>query len=309
MINRLLKLLFRVNWLKDYRAMDAYGYLKRLAKPESLLTRYWRYRHQGDYLQHSSKSGLVATIENQGKPLALFHCNPDSTIDREILKYGQFHKEILDLLTLFSNSQGIVLDVGANIGAYAIPLTKLTGVRVCCFEPNPYVADVLRKNILLNNLTELVDVRALALGESAGQLKLYLPEGDNQGLASLRSDVSGIRVESDHVVEVVALDQIEATFNAPVCAIKIDVQGHEVSVLNGAKGLIRRHRPKIILEHEDHLFNNVKSAEETKERLSLLFQELGYDVYYVSNYRTPLLLPVRWDRPLNGDLVAIPRLQ
>jgi len=88
--------------------------------------------------------------------------------------------------------------------------------------------------------------------------------------------------------------------------VKVDVQGHELEVLRGAQALVSRHRPALILEHEDDLYRSAAEAAQRKSDLAGLLSRLGYETRYVSRWGSGLLAVADWSRRLNGDLLALP---
>src|SRR5215813_7657661 len=64
----------------------------------------------------------------------------------------------------------LFLDIGANIGSYTILAASVCKARAIAFEPDPHAARVLRRNIAINHLTALADVREAALGRVHGQI-------------------------------------------------------------------------------------------------------------------------------------------
>lgn len=132
---------------------------------------------------------------------------------------------------------GVALDIGAYTGLYAIIAAK-AGATVHAFEPNPAVFQRLIDNAELNQ----VMLAAYQKGVS-----------DTQGSAKLVAKnsiplTSGCRLEDGEGVELIRVDDLSL---AGVTAIKIDVEGHECSVLRGVLETIQRDKPLIITEALD----------------------------------------------------------
>jgi FkbM family methyltransferase len=133
-----------------------------------------------------------------------------------------------------------VWDVGANVGLYALPSARACGPagRVFAFEPIPRNADCLRRHLALNTLQN-VEVVEAAVGRQTGRLRMV--EG---------SSPSECHVDPAGALEVcaVGLDQWRMARGAPVPAlVKIDVEGAEVDVLEGAQETLAGHRPPLYL--------------------------------------------------------------
>lgn len=142
----------------------------------------------------------------------------------------------------------VVVDVGANIGYYALMLARLVGPsgRIICVEPDPENLTELRRNIAANNLTN-VQLFDVAAGASEGTA--HVVGGIN---ARLSDHDSG-----DYPVGVMPLDTL---IKGPVDFIKIDVEGYEGHVLRGAEHVIATHRPVIFAEIHPVLLANDDSV-------------------------------------------------
>ena len=134
------------------------------------------------------------------------------------------------LTLLVTGKRALVFDIGANVGAYTLPLATEAdpGSKVVAFEPNPNLARRLRENIRLNGLDGVATVEEVALGARAhiGVLNL---DADNLGKASLNS----IRSTASISVPVEPLKAYlpETMYDYDIFLIKIDVEGYEDEVL------------------------------------------------------------------------------
>jgi FkbM family methyltransferase len=134
----------------------------------------------------------------------------------------------------------LVIDAGANIGNHTMYLAA-AGCRVAAFEPNPALAHALRTSVALNGLEDKVEVRELALGKAEGKGRFVKEIPENLGAQSIGG--------GDGPLTISPLDAV--TLPVPVKAIKIDVEGMEFDVLDGAAGLIGRDRPIVYVECSD----------------------------------------------------------
>lgn len=179
-------------------------------------------------------------------------------------------------------------------------------VPVHAFEPNPHTQARLARNLALNPGVALT-WHALALSDTEGEAEFFAFEGNDSGLSSLRVPLAGDDTRRHTVLTPVStLDAQRSRMSHPIGVIKIDVQGHEPAVLRGATDTLSRDRPVVVFEHEDINFNDAREAGEAKQALRDLLTALGYTVFYISRKDPDLLFPVRWDAPLNGDLIALP---
>lgn len=132
----------------------------------------------------------------------------------------------------------LVLDIGANIGNHTMYLAAVAGCRVVAFEPNRALAQALVVSVQANDLVDRVSVRAQGVGSSGGRGRFGQDMPDNLGGQSLTLG------EGD--IPIVVLDELD--FEQPVKLLKIDVEGMEMAVLQGADALLSRDRPLIYVE-------------------------------------------------------------
>jgi len=149
---------------------------------------------------------------------------------------------------------GLVLDVGANLGSYVLPLAKVyTGLDFVCFEPQQPVFEQLLRNVRENELTNVV-AHALALAEAAGSCRAVLPDYDkerNIGAFSLDPQVleNDYEVRTTGQTQQVELRTLDSFDYDRVRMLKVDVEGMELSVLKGAARTLERSGfPPILFE-------------------------------------------------------------
>lgn len=152
--------------------------------------------------------------------------------------------ELEQLRKIVGRGDGTV-DVGANFGLYTRRLARLSS-RVYAFEPSKPVADILRRTSARN-----VTIHETALSDRDGEAELRTPLGDVRpayGLSSLEPDaVAGRNV----TVSTVRLARLDSIVQDNVSFVKVDVEGHELNVLQGARGLIEHCRPVFLVEAEE----------------------------------------------------------
>ncbi|MBR9650902.1 FkbM family methyltransferase [Thalassovita aquimarina] len=136
------------------------------------------------------------------------------------------------LTDIVRGKRALVLDIGGNCGAFAVPLARAAGAgsRVIAFEPNPVMLGRLGENVRRNGLGDVVRIEGCALGAEEGEAKLMLSAG-NYGQASLRGVGKG-KADGTVCVPVRPLaPYMKGADDYDVCVIKIDVEGFEDSVL------------------------------------------------------------------------------
>jgi len=172
--------------------------------------------------------------------------NPkDLFVGRSFDLYGEFSEGECHIFRQIAGRGMVVLDIGANIGAHTLVLSRLVGAEgaVLAVEPQRRIFHLLCANLALNRIA---NVRALPVGAGrapgvAGVPLLDYAAAGNFGGVSL---VTGGPAEP---VDISAID----TLNLAAChVIKIDVEGMESEVLAGAATTIRRHRPMLYVEND-----------------------------------------------------------
>jgi FkbM family methyltransferase len=141
-----------------------------------------------------------------------------------------------------------VIDVGANIGTYAWVLSNLVGAsgRVICFEPVGATFATLAANVRCFKHANVTLVNA-AVSREVGLVGMMLPERHGHEAAYFARVVPA---RSSQSVLALKLDGLELG-DVPIKLVKIDVEGHELAVIEGMIGLIERHRPYLIIEGTD----------------------------------------------------------
>lgn len=156
-----------------------------------------------------------------------------------------FEPSLVRLLTALTPPGTQALDVGANIGLATLALAQLA-VRVHSFEVVPSTFALLETNVANAGLSHVV-LHDCGLGEQSATVDLLRLHTDRSG-----AYISSAAPTKDHIVEVgrvEALDSLASTLGPNrVGLVKIDVEGFEIPVLRGARALLERDRPVVVLE-------------------------------------------------------------
>jgi FkbM family methyltransferase len=142
------------------------------------------------------------------------------------------------------------LDVGASIGRWTLPAAKMVGPagRVLAFEPVQRMAGALRKSAWANRFAQ-VRVFEVALSNCAGEADFSVEKENSGGSRLGRMPDDSRRTFSSHRVKVSTLDDIvRAEGLKTVALVKIDVEGFEAEVLQGATRTLMELRPALYFE-------------------------------------------------------------
>lgn len=168
------------------------------------------------------------------------------------------------------------LDIGANLGLVSYRMSARVGPQghVHAFEPQPRMQDYMRKTLDMNPGLPIT-VHPIGLGPVSDQLTLSVPP-HNAGAATLMPNPYGTRPDTETVnVKVEPLDTYAAQAGiSDVRMIKMDVEGFEAHVLQGARTFLTATPPAVIL-FED----NAQNALEGQSVAQTLLRELGYTIY------------------------------
>jgi FkbM family methyltransferase len=144
-------------------------------------------------------------------------------------------------------SNGVAVDVGANLGLSVLAMAPFAS-RILAVEPAPHTAEALRRTIAANGLEERVAVEAVALGATTGELAFH-ESGHSAGSHLLSAEALGSKDLDSVSVPVRRLDELVVQHELHrLDFIKIDVEGHETEVLDGAAETLARFRPTVFLE-------------------------------------------------------------
>lgn len=136
-----------------------------------------------------------------------------------------------------------VIDVGAHVGEYSVLIAALCGSagQVVAFEPDPYARAIFSRNFELNPALKPAVLEAAAIDRTGGETVLYSRQGNSQSsLARSAVEFRGDRLAEEICVDTTSLDDYIARnpLLSPAC-IKIDAEGAEIRILQGAKSVLK----------------------------------------------------------------------
>jgi FkbM family methyltransferase len=162
----------------------------------------------------------------------LFDLDVENVLDQAVLDHGYYEREVLDALVAYLPDDGVLWDVGANVGLHAITAQRLRpGATVLAFEPSPHTAARLIANAELNGAP--VRVVTTALSDTNGVSELSIVTRGNSGLTSLRP-WPDVHYEHTIMCPCTRADSLVMAGALPTPnVVKLDVEGFEVEVLQG----------------------------------------------------------------------------
>ncbi|MDH3265231.1 MAG: FkbM family methyltransferase, partial [Paracoccaceae bacterium] len=174
------------------------------------------------------------------------HLPSDQCIRASLETYGEWAHLELSLLRLLLGRGDTVFDVGANVGYHTMAFARFVGPfgHVVAFEPNPGAFRLANLTVAINDVQN-VDLHQALVGSTAGSATVELVEVDgNLGAARFNQPAGGSR---RNLVNVNSVRLDDFAHLAPDL-VKIDVEGMQFDVLEGAQSLIAAARPMVFLE-------------------------------------------------------------
>lgn len=208
-------------------------------------------------------------------------------LTRHMLFHGLYQNDVLLWIKHYAKPGNIVFDVGAFHGLMSIVASKAVGPggRVIAFEPNPVAREWLNNHLRLNKCAN-VTVEPIGVMDFEGTADFYVQEGEVTWNSSFVRDFVDPKHNLNAVsVECTSIDAYVRNTGLNPDLIKIDTEGTELSVLQGAKETIDRHRPVMVLEM------NPVSARQAGTTLSKLVDELESLSYVLK-----IMKPTKWGR-------------
>ncbi len=209
-----------------------------------------------------AKNGIVKDVVDPGRESAGYHELVFASHAFRLAKFrgGESIEKQLEsqareaplpslLVGMVSRTKGIFVDVGGNYGAYTI-LAGITrpDVQIHTFEPFREAVDLLHHHAAINGIKDRVTIHDLALSDSAGQAKLYLPDPSHGLLQTSASLEAEFRKEDVGYLQVETRTLDSYSFDQPISVVKIGVEGHEHAVIKGARRMLAEDRPVIFAE-------------------------------------------------------------
>ena len=166
------------------------------------------------------------------------------------MKFGKiFEPEVVDVAQQYIKKGTVVLDVGANFGQMSIMFSRFAGSNgsIYAFEADNYIYDILKLNIKANNIKNINPI-CKAVYNNNGNAMLY-PVQDFKKFDSYGSYGLDPNANEGRKVETITIDSLN--IQEPISFMKVDVQGSDLFVLEGAIETIKRHKMPILFEYEE----------------------------------------------------------
>jgi FkbM family methyltransferase len=176
------------------------------------------------------------------------------------------------LVPLFCSKDKTALDIGTNMGLYSYFMAKYSK-EVISFEPNVDLLDHLHRF-----LGRKAHIESIALSAKSSRALMRV-DSSNTGVATIeeKNDLSCVEDKSAVESREVETRTLDSFGLSNVSLIKVDVEGHEEAVLEGARGTIQRNMPVLIIESEER--HNAGALQRIVEMLT----KLGYASFFLKD--------------------------
>lgn len=195
---------------------------------------------RGDYL-------LKAKLRRGGPVISV--PRPD-VMSVHLYSFGDYEQEVVDFLSFVVKhspfEKPVLVDVGANLGTMSVPLAMKRGCHTISLEPQPHLAELLEENARSNGVEHLVRVVPAAVGRAAGTTTFHIDPAHLATATMAGAPSPGavqLQVRVDRLDALVSEDEWSRT-----AVLKVDVEGFERDVFEGAQGLFAKRRPPIVFE-------------------------------------------------------------
>ena len=201
----------------------------------------------------------------------------DNCVCDNILNGGVWEKHLYDdIFSKYIVENTSLIDCGAFIGSHTILMKKLDKNNdIFCFEMMPEHYKVLLDNIKLNNLSNVYTFNC-AISDTNGSLVIpntdYMASNNYGGISlhnSIKSDISVIKMTLDFILPFIT---------KPLTFIKMDIEGNEILALHGAKNLLTKYKPIILIELWKDTYNRF-----IVDEIWVFLQNLGYSMKNIAH--------------------------
>lgn len=231
----------------------------------------------------------------------------DKGVEESLYYTGTYEMGTLDIIEQHLPAGGTFVDIGANIGLMSVYAAFKVGEEgsVIAFEPHDETRKIAEHNVRINGFEKIIQLVSKGAGSVREEKSLFDNWSVNRGAASLvhnASEGEGSRIQ---------ITTIDEELNGRmVDVLKIDVEGYELEALKGAKDILQRKHPPVLIiecteetEHQEFtredLFDHIRSVQPRYQCYKLKGTKLR---------RSPLVKVNRKeDLPTHDNLICIPK--
>lgn len=183
----------------------------------------------------------------------------------------------LDILKEHIKKDDIVIDIGACIGIYTLEMAKLVGKngRVIAFEPLEEAFYLLKKNVEVNNYGGRIKIHQKAVSNKTGKGSLFY-HPFHIGASVMFNGFDG---REERKTETINLDEFFKNNNSKISFIKMDADGSEYLILQGASEILKRTNKMLV----EFVPGNISVQGKTPKEFLDLIKSYGFKIYSVND--------------------------
>jgi FkbM family methyltransferase len=211
-------------------------------------------------------------------------CYDNDTISNSLHDFGYWENDLIQYAQQYLTDHSIILDIGANIGTWSIPLA-IQQRKVYSFEPHNPSFYALCGNIFINQKTNIFPFHMALIDDPHKHTTLFIPETINQGGCKLIET-------SEPSTHQYTLSTIDSFHFDHIDFIKLDVEGQELNVLKGGYQTIQKCKPIIFFECwniNSHHWNHIPN---TYHQLMEYITSLGYTIQPLDQHDNFIATPL-----------------
>lgn len=231
----------------------------------------------------------------------IFEIDIRSDILKRLILNRQYEEEIVKLCRNYLPVNQDIVDVGANIGLFTVYFAKSIpgNQRVLAIEPIPNAINLLKKNLINNNVSSQVVIYEGLVSDIASKYQIKTIPGKEE-YSTMGENINQTYDHHRPYQQISVLgntiDGLVMEFRLNPGFIKIDVEGAEYLVLKGSEQTIKIFRPVVFMEVMDSYMVNFGHS---SSQIIEFFQANHYKVFDISTEEYPVC-------PFNGNIIAIP---
>ncbi len=210
-------------------------------------------------------------------PRARFVCHRGDGSARLFFYFRSIEEDFQKICQHFEGRTICAVDVGAHIGSFSVPLASVAGPqsRILAVEPQPIAGERLANNARLNGVGDRIQILPCCLGASRGSTEFLINRRDTSRSRQASDDRAAAGEEVLVKATIRTLDEVcEDSGIKHLDLLKMDVEGHELSVLQGAVNLLRTKSIALICFEYMPEAHHVTAANDPR----VFLKEIGYVV-------------------------------
>ena len=257
------------------------GVLRTLLSPAIGVRRSWNDmkmrsgRDVLDRLESLAVSDVTVRVDEYG---GAFSFGPRSHLLRRILETGSYEPDLAELFSSLIRPDRDVIDVGANVGLFSILAARKLGTgKLLAAEPTDGAFGRLAANVEANGLAGKVIMYKGLVAQSDSMALLNVVPGREEysSMAGLVHPSAVGEVAETQSIQTRSIDSLVAEHGLRPALMKVDVEGAEGMVFEGAEKTLKEHRPVVLSEFSRPLLRKNGSS---PEKIVALFERCGYEV-------------------------------